>query len=152
MTKKELEYLRNNEERTLITVACEISKAFHEKIMENDEILFKKDETSRRILGILTQTPGITQSDIVRAIHMKGSTVSIAISKMESMGLIKRVESTSDKRATRVFLTEKGYNHSKKTKAILDSQEHTLMQGIAPNDAKKAFDVLEMILENLATE
>jgi DNA-binding MarR family transcriptional regulator len=82
---------------------------------------------------------------------MKGSTVSVAISKMESMGFIKRVDSTSDKRATRVFLTEKGYNHSKKTKDILDRQERNLMQGIAPNDAKKAFDVLEIILEHLVT-
>ena len=119
MTRQELEYLRKNEDRTLLMVANEVCKAFHEKIIENDEILFKKDQTSRKILSILSRKGGLTQNDLVRAIHMKGSTVSVALSKMEAMGFIIRVENPQDLRSIRVYLTEKGYEQSKRTKPII---------------------------------
>lgn len=152
MTRQELEYLRKNEDRTLLMVINEVSKAFHEKMSEKEDVIFKKDETSRKILGILSRKGGLTQNDLVRAIHMKGSTVSVALTKMESMGLIKRIDNPQDMRSIRVYLTEKGYEQSKKIKQILAEEDKKLMRGIAPKDASKTLDVLEIILDNLVSE
>lgn len=152
MKKEQLEIIRKNEDRTLMMVVNEVSKTFREKISRLEETLLIKANTEREILAILSYKNGLTQNDLARATNTKGSTVSIAISKLESMELIKRTASTQDKRCVRVYLTEKGYDQNKKVKQILDREDKNIMRGISLKDAKYALDILEIMLDNMVED
>ena len=94
MNKLDLEKLRENPNRTLLMVATEIVKLFEDKISKNDVIMFK-DKTARLILAYLSRYDGATQHELVKATQMKGSTVSVAITKNTpiAMAIIAQISS-----------------------------------------------------------
>lgn len=149
MKKEQLELIRRNENRTLMMVINEVSKLFQERTSKLEEMLFIKEQTGRKILAILSYKNGLTQNDLARAVNAKGSTVSASVSKLENMGLIKRIASEQDKRCIRVYLTKKGYEQNKRIKEILDREDKAIMSGISAKDAKNAMDILEMMLDNM---
>lgn len=148
MNKLDLEKLRENPNRTLLMVANEVVKLFEDKISKNDVIMFK-DKTARLILAYLSRYDGATQHELVKATQMKGSTVSVAITKMEKEGFVKRVQDEYDMRATRVFLTKKGLEISNSHKNILSKTDETIMKDIPERDERVAMYVLEKMLDNL---
>ena len=141
--------MKFNEERTLLMVINEIAKVFDDIMSQCPENLFSTDKTPRLILMLLSFKDGMTQSELVNATHMKGSTVSIAINKLEEMGLVRRVNNPADKRSYRIFLTEKGINYNDNIENVLKEKDLLSVKGIAPKDIKSAMNVLNTILDNL---
>lgn len=141
--------MKFNEERTLLMVINEIAKVFDDIMSQCPENLFATDKTPRLILMLLSFKDGMTQSELVNATHMKGSTVSIAINKLEEMGLVRRVDNPADKRSYRIFLTEKGINYNYNIENVLKEKDLLSVKGIAPKDIKSAMNVLNTILDNL---
>ena len=141
--------MKFNEERTLLMVINEIAKVFDDIMSQCPENLFATDKTPRLILMLLSFKDGMTQSELVNATHMKGSTVSIAINKLEELGLVRRVDNPADKRSYRIFLTEKGINYNDNIENVLKEKDLLSVKGIAPKDIKSAMNVLNTILENL---
>ena len=66
-------------------VINEIAKVFDDIMSKCPENLFATDKTPRLILMLLSYKDGMTQSELMKATHMKGSTVSIAINKLEEL-------------------------------------------------------------------
>ena len=97
----------------------------------------------------LSRYDGATQHELVKATQMKGSTVSVAITKMEKEGFVKRVQDEYDMRATRVFLTKKGLEISNSHKNLLSKTDETIMKDIPERDERVAMYVLEKMLDNL---
>jgi DNA-binding MarR family transcriptional regulator len=85
----------------------------------------------------------------MKASHMKGSTVSVAINKLEELGLVRRVGNPADKRSYRIFLTEKGIIYNDNIEYVLKEKDELSVKGIAPKDIKSAMNVLNTILDNL---
>ena len=141
--------MKFNEERTLLMVINEIAKVFDDIMSQCPENLFATDKTPRLILMLLSFKDGMTQSELVNATHMKGSTVSIAINKLEEMGLVRRVDNPADKRSYRIFLTENGINYNDNIENVLKEKDLLSVKGIAPKDIKSAMNVLNTILDNL---
>jgi len=148
MNKLDLEKLRENPNRTLLMIANELIKLFENEISKKEVVMFK-DKTSRLILAYLSMWDGATQHELVKATQMKGSTVSVAITKMENEGYVKRVQDEYDMRATRVYITKKGLEISTKHKKLLDSIDSSLMTDISERDIRVARYVLEKMLDNL---
>ena len=148
MNKLDLEKLRENPNRTLLMIANELIKLFEDEISKKEVVMFK-DKTSRLILAYLSIWDGATQHELVKATQMKGSTVSVAITKMENEGYVKRVQDEYDMRATRVYITKKGLEISTEHKRLLDSIDSSLMTDISERDIRVARYVLEKMLDNL---
>ena len=141
--------MRFNEERTLLMVINEIAKVFDDIMSKCPENLFATDKTPRLILMLLSYKDGMTQSELMKATHMKGSTVSIAINKLEELGLVRRLDNPADKRSYRIFLTEKGINYNDSIENVLREKDELSVKGIAPKEMKSAMNVLNTILDNL---
>ena len=119
------------ENKTVMMLIYEISKLFDDAISKHPDNIFANEKTPRLILMILSQNDGISQSELVKSTHMKGSTVSVAISKMEEMGYIVRENNLNDKRCVRVYLTEKGRQLDRRIREIIASAEEEIMSGIS---------------------
>ena len=141
--------MKFNEERTLLMVINEIAKVFDDLLSKCPENLFSTDKTPRLILMLLSFKDGMTQSELMKATHMKGSTVSVAINKLEELGLVRRVDNPVDKRSYRIFLTEKGIIYNDNIEDVLKKKDELSVKGIAPKDIKSAMNVLNTILDNL---
>jgi DNA-binding MarR family transcriptional regulator len=81
-----------------ITLVNMLAKVFEESVSSVTEHEFLNQKASRFILFTLAINDGITQNDIVRATHLKGSTISVALSKLEKEGYVKRVGDSYDQR------------------------------------------------------
>ena len=148
MNKLDVEKLRENPNRTLLMISNEVIKLFEDKISKKDTVMFK-DKTARLILAYLSRNDGATQHELVMATQMKGSTVSVAVTKLENEGFVKRVQDEYDMRATRVFITKKGKEVSDSHKKLLDETDQSLMKDIPERDIRVAKYVLEKMLDNL---
>ena len=137
------------ENKTAMMLVYEISKLFDETISKHPENIFANEKTSRLILMILSNNDGISQSELVKGTHMKGSTVSIAISKLEEMGYIVRENNPHDLRSVKVYLTEKGRQLNSRIREIIKDKEELIMSGISPKELRITTFVLETMLDNL---
>lgn len=148
-TKFDVEEMRKNPARSTLMIVNEISKLFDENMMKHNENPIMKEKTARLILAHLSHKDGVPQQELVKITQMKGSTVSVAVTKMENAGYIKRIPSEYDMRSVNIFLTKKGKEISDKTKALLDEKDKKIMQGISDRDIRVAKYVLEKMLDNL---
>ena len=130
-------------------VINEIAKVFDDIMSKCPENLFATDKTPRLILMLLSYKDGMTQSELMKATHMKGSTVSIAINKLEELGLVRRADNPADKRSYRIFLTENGINYNDSIENVLKEKDELSVKGISPKEMKSAMNVLNTILDNL---
>lgn len=61
-----------------------------------------------RVLHLLHKQDQLTNSQIVEALDIRPSSVSVMVKKLEDDGLVERHESPDDKRVSLISLTEKG--------------------------------------------
>lgn len=148
MKADELEFLRKNQKRTPLVVANQLSKLYEDS-MYGEENSILKEKTARIILIYLSYKNGVTQQELVRVTQMKGSTVSVAISKMEKQELVRREENENDMRSVKIFITDKGRRLEAEIEAFLKANEKKLMKGIPEKDIKIALYVLERMIDNL---
>ena len=133
----------------IISLSTLLSKVYEEKISEITNDKFLNQKATRFILAVLSRENGLTQNDLVRVTHMKGSTISITLSKLEEKGMILRKDDGYDMRCLRVFLTEKGYDLASKHREVLNTVESNARKDITPNELKQAIYVLETYLNTL---
>ena len=134
--------------KTALMLVNEISKVFDGIMAKCPENVFFNEKTSRLIIMILSHRDGLTQSELVKATHMKGSTVSVAITKMEQTGYVKRLNNQYDLRSVRVYLTEKGRALNDTMMRIIKEVDNEIMKGISPREARAALSVLYTMLNN----
>ena len=149
MDEFELVTIESHSETPLVALTTLLSKIYEEQVNElsNDDFLNQK--ATRFILAVLSKQDGITQNDLVRVTHMKGSTISITVTKLEAKGMIFRKGDDYDKRCMRVYLTEKGRELSEKRNDILKQVESKGIKTLTPKEIKEAVFVLETYLKNL---
>ena len=133
----------------IISLSTLLSKVYEEKISEITNDKFLNQKATRFILAVLSRENGLTQNDLVRVTHMKGSTISITLSKLEEKGMILRKDDGYDMRCLRVFLTDKGYDLASKHREVLNTVESNARKDITPNELKQAIYVLETYLNTL---
>ena len=133
----------------IISLSTLLSKVYEEKISEITNDKFLNQKATRFILAVLSRENGLTQNDLVRVTHMKGSTISITLSKWEEKGMILRKDDGYDMRCLRVFLTEKGYDLASKHREVLNTVESNARKDITPNELKQAIYVLQTYLNTL---
>jgi DNA-binding MarR family transcriptional regulator len=101
-----------------------------------------------RITGLLVDEEDITQKDLAEKLSVRPATLSVAISKLEDRGVVKRVPSDLDKRANYLRLTPSS-NFTEMTE-ILGTFEKKISLGISAKDLKTTRKVLGQLLDNLS--
>ena len=132
-----------------ITLVNMLAKVFEESVSTRTDNDFLNQKATRFILFTLAINDGISQNDIVRATHLKGSTISVALSKLEKEGYVKRVNDTYDQRQIRVYLTEKGANLNEERRALIEELDKKALKGITAKEEKNAAFVLATMIKNL---
>ena len=102
-----------------------------------------------RIAGLLMGEEDVTQKALAEKLSVKAATLSVAISKLEIQGLVKRVPSKTDKRVN--FLHLIPGEKVAQVDELLTVFEADLIQGISKQDLRVTSQVLTQIIDNLQT-
>jgi DNA-binding MarR family transcriptional regulator len=100
-----------------------------------------------RIAGFLIGDDDITQKDLAEKLQVRPATLSVAISKMELRGIVKRVPSTSDKRINYLRLTPN--SDMAQMHELLNDLEQEITRGISKRDLATTRKVLAQVIDNL---
>ena len=149
MNEKELVEIESSSETPIVSLTTLLSKIYEEQVAEMTDDVFLNQKATRFILAVLSKQEALTQNDLVRVTHMKGSTISVTIAKLEAKGMVYREEDAYDMRCVRVYLTDKGRELSEKRNNILKEVENKGIKSLTPKEIKEAVFVLETYLKNL---
>ncbi len=146
--KSERESLENGVVSPLALIRW-VSSEYEEMITKETEghkILNQK--AVRSVLKILTIKNGISQNELAREVHLQGSTISVALVKMEDEGLIRREASVNDKRKINVYMTSSGYDMIKTLDRIVGKMEERMLAGLTDGEKNDLHYYLTKILIN----
>lgn len=107
----------------------ELTRKFQKQLLRGD----LKEYTLRQLyyIELINKNQGINVSELSKILHVKKSTVSVAVNQLIELGIISKIQSIKDKRVYSLELTPKGKN-------IIDKH----MQ-IHKNTIKKILNILE---------
>jgi MarR family transcriptional regulator for hemolysin len=100
-----------------------------------------------RIVGLLMGETNITQKALAQKLSVRAATLSVAISKLETQGLVKRVPSKTDKRVNYLQLIRD--KKIAKVDTLLTALETEMTQGISTEDLHTTSRVLLHIIDKL---
>lgn len=133
---------------TILSLINWLGKVFEEEISKRIDNKLISQKAVRYILLTLSVNDGVSQNDIVRSTFLKGSTISLAINKMEKDGIVVRVPDTYDQRQVRVYLTESGEQLKLKIDEIMADINKVALENISDKEEKIAFDVVYKMINN----
>lgn len=92
----------------------------------------------------------VYQKDIEKTFYLRRSTATGILQLMEENGLIVREKVKTDSRLKKITLTEKALEFNNKIRLEFSELEKTTIQGIADEDLKTFYRVIDKIKENLS--
>jgi DNA-binding MarR family transcriptional regulator len=98
---------RQPEPDTLGSLFAQVSRLEHARAHELlEELGLYRGQ--HRILRALWRQDGLTHTELGRQAHVRPSTISTTIQRMEKAGLVERKHDSEDQRVSRVYLSEAG--------------------------------------------
>ena len=91
----------------------------------------------------LYKKDGVRQEDLSLNLKIDKGTTARAIKKMENEGFIIRTHDEKDKRANRIFLTEKAISHKENVYKIARSWEENLTKNLTNEEKKIILNLLK---------
>ena len=114
---------------------------------ENDPIMTQN--SCRAILFCLSREEGVTQLELSHRAGLKPPTVSVSLRHLEEEGYIVREVDEDDKRASRVFLSEKGRALEKDNMDRFQCLDNEMMRGFSDDEIEVLRGMLLRIRDNL---
>lgn len=105
-----------------------------------------------RILFEVKSRKFCTQSDIVKTLRIDKSYLSRLISSLCARGAIEKTRSDSDKRETRIALTELGLSETERLIELTDRKIQSQIEGLSVNERNQLCGALETIVTLLNRE
>ena len=99
-----------------------------------------------RCMAVLGETPGLTARELTKRTAMDKVAVSRAVAGLEAAGRLERTEDPTDRRASRLSLTEAGRTVYAKIVPLALSYEAALVSGLSQHEQ----DQLKALLNKLA--
>lgn len=103
------------------------------------------------LLLCLYEEDGLSQSILASRLHVKPSTVTVMIQRLERSGMLFKQIDSQDKRICRTFLTEKGYTTCKALKTLYEDTEALYKKNLSMEEQIILKRLLMQIRDNLAT-
>jgi len=129
------------QDKTIMMLIGDVHRQFGHQIRE----LEKKcglGPCSGSILMELSKNDSLTQVELVERIHMRPSSISVALQKMEQDGLIERKIKDEDQRCSIVRITEKGINIHDKMKQSIFAMDNNYTKKLSQKDLEKIRKIL----------
>ncbi len=128
------------------------TKLFSEQMTEN----FRKHgyQITNEQFGVLTvlwYKDGISQKEIAQAIERDKTTISRVLDSMIKRDLLKREESSVDKRTKLIFLTSKGKQMQNELVAIGGKMYLQAIEGITEEELKTTLQTIQKLTDNIST-
>lgn len=101
-----------------------------------------------KIIGLLIGEEGRSQKDLAKFLSVKPATLSVAVTKLEEKGIIKRTVASNDKRINLLSI-EQNVDFSSANE-LLQKLEIKMQKGISKKDIETTKRVLSHIIENLS--
>ena len=111
--------------------------------------------TQERILMTVKKSVNVSMVSISRAIGLEKGPFSQTVDKLEEVGLLERVRSSSDKRVICLFLTKKGEALAEKVEQSMEnhfSKNIKMLSDKERNDLYQCLDTLKQIAETLISK
>lgn len=103
------------------------------------------------LLYILHQSPGITQSDLAKALYIAPSTVAISLNRLEESGYVYR-EKGDDKRKSLVYLSKKGAEVLGTVEETFNCLNSQLTNTLSKEECSVLFTLLCKVRDGLVDE
>ena len=127
----------------------EIARLFHGEMKGFDLSGVMSQDSARLIMRELAREDGVSQLRLTKLTHLKPSTVSVTLKKMEDEELVVREQNEEDQRMVRVLLTEKGRAHNRRVFEKLKSLDALLMQGFSEAECEVLMGFLMRMRGNI---
>jgi DNA-binding MarR family transcriptional regulator len=101
------------------------------------------------LLYHLSLNDGQTMSEIVGKMKIQHATLFTMVARMAKNNLLTKDKHETDKRASRIFLTEKGKEKIEKLSIIWQETEKQILKNITAKEKEELFRLLKKINQNL---
>ena len=100
------------------------------------------------VLMLLYKEQNIMQETLVRHYHLDKGTIARAVKKLEDAGYIRRITDPGNRRAVRLFLTEKGERVAPLLKEIDHEWKEQVCAGLSHTDRETLKTLMRTVAEN----
>jgi DNA-binding MarR family transcriptional regulator len=101
------------------------------------------------VLFQLWQEEGLTQSQLVNALHVEPPTVTKTLDRLEKAGLVERKQDPEDARVSRVYLTPAGRALELQVRKVWEELEAETVQGLSDVEVALLRRLLDQVDRNL---
>lgn len=102
-----------------------------------------------RVIYLLYQNDGMTQSELQQDLLIKASSITKLIDALAEKGLVTREASSDDARIKKIYLTAEGRKKEENLYKISEATEAKLLSILSDNERKKLIGMLKSIKSNL---
>jgi DNA-binding MarR family transcriptional regulator len=121
----------------------ELMKKFQTQLISGD----LKEYTLRQLyyIELINKNEGISVSELSKTLHVKKSTVSIAINQLIELGIITKIQSSTDKRFYFLQLTPKGKDIMKIHMQVHKNTIKKILQILNPKEVDNFIKIVNKI-------
>jgi DNA-binding MarR family transcriptional regulator len=109
---------------------------------------WKLGSGSHHFLLILAQRDGLTQAELTEELHIDKANTARTMQKLLDSGYVRKQPDPDDRRAVRIYLTEKGKRLIPKIISIITNWTNTLTAGLSPKEKEAALRLLRKMVDN----
>ena len=100
------------------------------------------------VLMLLYKEQNIIQETLVRHYHLDKGTIARAVRKLKDAGYIRRIIDPDNRRAVRLFLTEKGEQIAPVLQAIHHEWEEQVLTGLSQEEKETLNSLMRTVAQN----
>ncbi|HIU42474.1 MAG TPA: MarR family transcriptional regulator [Candidatus Egerieicola faecale] len=105
-----------------------------------------------QVLLFILRNPTVYQKDLEKAFHLRPSTATGLLKRMEKNGLLRRESCTEDARLKQLIPTQRGRELYSQVHQETERTEALLTNGVAPQDLETFFRVITQMQQNLMAD
>jgi DNA-binding MarR family transcriptional regulator len=105
-----------------------------------------------RVLSFLNRSEGINQGGLAELLEVEPISVGRMVDRLQEAGLVERRADPADRRAWRLFLTDRSRALIEELRPIAEATLDDTMAGFAPEERQTLIDYLERVRANLSRQ
>jgi DNA-binding MarR family transcriptional regulator len=105
-----------------------------------------------RVLSFLNRNEGINQGGLAELLEVEPISVGRMVDRLQESGLVERRADPADRRAWRLFLTDRSRTLIEELRPIADATLDDTMAGFAPEERQALIGYLERMRANLSRQ
>jgi DNA-binding MarR family transcriptional regulator len=127
-----------------------LGQARHRIVTSLDKALLKTaDITSAQsgVLFYLMKNNGCLLRELSQGLMLDSSAITGMVDRLEKKKLIKRQSSTSDRRATNIYITESGHEAATKAFSVIKKYNNAIKKGYSSDEIHVFRSILQSIID-----